>query len=262
MAVYRRLFWQNVRLRPFKSPPALRRHAAIPGETALKDLIDIYLQPGPVLQKQYERPNGWLPILLLTLTSAAFVYLYFSQVDTSWFMRTSMERSGEELSKQEMDAMAAAGDNSSMILWSSTIGAVVGFIVYQCVLALYFLLAGKVTGLAVGFKQGLALAGWSSMPGLLATALGLYGTVGMSPQTYIDALSFTTVDPMLLQLPDDSPWKSLAGTFSFLTLWTIGLAALGWKLWSRSSSWTTPLLVAALPQALIVGYQAVTALVA
>jgi hypothetical protein len=100
------------------------------------------------------------------------------------------------------------------------------------------------------------------MPGLLATALSLYGTIGMSPQTYVDALSFTTVDPMLLQLPDDSPWKSLAGTFSFLTLWTIGLAALGWKLWSRSSSWTTPLLVAALPQALIVGYQAVTALVA
>jgi hypothetical protein len=54
----------------------------------------------------------------------------------------------------------------------------------------------------------------------------------------------------------------LAGTFSFLTLWTIGLAALGWKLWSRSGSWTTPLLVAALPQALIVGYQVVTALVA
>jgi hypothetical protein len=204
----------------------------------LKDLIDIYLQPGPVLQKQYERPNGWLPILLLSLTSGVFIYLYFSQVDTGWFMRTSIERSGEEVSKQQMDAMAAAGDNSSMILWSSTIGAV------------------------VGFKQGLALAGWSSMPGLLATALSLYGTIGMSPQTYVDALSFTTVDPMLLQLPDDSPWKSLAGTFSFLTLWTIGLAALGWKLWSRSSSWTTPLLVAALPQALIVGYQAVTALVA
>jgi hypothetical protein len=245
-----------------KCRPEHRSYRATPRETALKDLIDIFLQPGPVLQKQYERPTGWLPVLLLAAASAAFMYLYFSKVDTGWFMRTSVERSGEELSKQQLDAMAAAGDNSSMILWSSTIGGVVGFIIYQCILAVYFLLAGKVTGLAVGFKQGLGLAGWSSMPVLLGTVLGLYGTVGMSPQTYIDALSFTTVDPMVLQLPPESPWKGLATTFSFLTLWTIGLAALGWKLWSRSSSWTTPIVVAALPQLLIVGFQAVKALMA
>lgn len=228
----------------------------------MKDLIDIFLQPGPVLQRQYDKPNGWLPVLLLAVASALFIYLYFSKVDPEWFTRTSIERSGEELTRQQADAIAASGGSSAMLIWPSTIGGVIAFLLFQTILALYFLLAGKVTGLAVGFKRGLALAGWSSMPALIGTLLGIYGTVGMAPQTFIDALSFTTVDPMLLQLPIDSPWKGLATSFSFLTLWTVGLAALGWKLWSRSSGWATPVLVAALPYALIVGFQTIRALLA
>ena len=99
-----------------------------------------------------------------------------------------MERDGDEPTKQQVDAIAAAGGSSAMLLWPSTIGAALGSVVMMCVLALYFLLAGKVTGLAVAFKQGLALAGWSSMPGILASLLGLYGTLSMTPQTFIDAL--------------------------------------------------------------------------
>ena len=165
----------------------------------MKDLIDIFLQPGPVLLRQYEKPNGWLPVILISVVGTVFAHL--------------------------------------------------------------FLLAGKVTGLAVGFKQGLALAGWSSMPGILASLLGIYGTLSMTPQTSINALSYTTVDPMLVQLASESPWKSLAGSFSFLTLWSIGLAALGWKLWSRGG-WGAAISIAALPYALIYGFQVIKALMA
>ncbi|MFM7626104.1 MAG: efflux RND transporter periplasmic adaptor subunit, partial [Gammaproteobacteria bacterium] len=35
--------------------------------------------------------------------------------------------------------------------------------------------------------------------------------------------------------------EALASYFSFLNLWGIGLAALGWKLWSRDAGWTRPL---------------------
>ena len=232
-----------------------------PPEIPLKDLIDIFLQPGPVLQRQYEKPNGWLPVILLSLVGTVFVYLYFSKVDPEFFIRTSMERDGDEPTKQQADAIAAAGGSSAMLLWPSTIGAALGSVVMMCVLALYFLLAGKVTGLAVGFKQGLALAGWSSMPGILASLLGIYGTLGMTPQTFLDALSYTTLDPMLVQLAPDSPWKALAGSFSFLTLWSIGLAALGWKLWSRGG-WGAAISIAALPYALVFGFQVVKALMA
>jgi len=250
---------QAVILAKYMTSRTASRHR--PPEIPLKDLIDIFLQPGPVLLRQYEKPNGWLPVILLSVVGTVFVYLYFSKVDPEFFMRTTLDRQGEELTKQQADAMAAAGGSSAMMLWPSTIGAALGSVLMMCALALYFLLAGKVTGLAVGFKQGLALAGFSSMPGILASLLGIYGTLSMTPQTFIDALSYTTFDPMLVQLAPESPWKSLAGSFSFLTLWSIGLAALGWKLWSRGG-WGAAISIAALPYALIYGFQVVKALMA
>jgi hypothetical protein len=98
------------------------------------------------------------------------------------------------------------------------------------------------------------------MPSVIASLLALYGTVGMTPQTFVSDLMLTSLDPMLVQLPIDSPWKTFATSFNLLNLWVIGLAALGWKLWSKDAGWTKPVVVAALPFALIHGYQVIRAL--
>lgn len=225
----------------------------------MKDLLDIFLQPGPVLARQYDKPNGWLPVLLIAVVGALFYHRYFSTVDVGWFMTESIERSGQELSKTELDAMARSADNPAFV-WTSTIGSLLGGVVYLLLWAVYFLLAGKLTGLAVSFKQGLGLAGWASMPTVIASLLALYGTVGMTPQTFVSDLMLTSLDPMLVQLPIDSPWKTFATSFNLLNLWVIGLAALGWKLWSKDAGWTKPVVVAALPFALIHGYQVIRAL--
>lgn len=225
----------------------------------MKDLIDIFLQPGPVLARQYDKPNGWLPVLVVAVVGALFYHRYFSTVDVGWFMTESIERSGQELSKAELDAMSRSADNPAFV-WTSTIGSLLGGVVYLLLWAVYFLLAGKLTGLAVSFKQGLGLAGWASMPTVIASLLALYGTVGMTPQTFVSDLMLTSLDPMLVQLPIDSPWKTFATSFNLLNLWVIGLAALGWKLWSKDAGWTKPVVVAALPFALIHGYQVIRAL--
>ena len=227
----------------------------------MKDLLDIFLQPGAVLARQYEKPNGWLPMLLMAAAAAAFSYLYFSAVDVGWFFRHSAELGGQELSTAEAAAMDRSADNPAFV-WTSAIGSLLGVMVYLLLWAVYFLLAGKLTGLAVSFKQGLGLSGWASMPSLIGTLLALYGTIGMAPQTFIGDLALTSLDPMLLQLPPESPWKSFATSFNFLNLWVIGLAALGWKLWTRDTGWTKPVVVAALPLVLIHGYQVIRALMA
>jgi hypothetical protein len=125
---------------------------------------------------------------------------------------------------------------------------------------LYYFLAGKVTGLALSYKQGLALAAWSSMPTLISAVLLLVGVFSMTPQTPLESLVLTSVDPMLMQLPLESPWKGLATSASFLVIWTIWLAALAWKLWSQANKWTGAVVVAALPTVLIYGGMAIKAL--
>jgi hypothetical protein len=82
----------------------------------------------------------------------------------------------------------------------------------------------------------------------------------MTPQTPLESLMLTSVDPMLVQLPLESPWKGLFTSASFLMFWTIWLAALGWKLWSQADKWIGAVVIAALPTTLIYGGMAIKAL--
>lgn len=226
----------------------------------MKDLIDIFLQPSGVLGRLKDQPNYWLPLGLLVGLTAVSSYLYFDRVDAAWFMERGIVASGQDVSDKELQAIRTNGPSSGMLKWTGSIGGSVGMLVSFLAFGLYYFLAGKVTGLALSYKQGLALAAWSSMPNLIGTVLLFVGVLSMTPQTPLESLVLTSVDPMLVQLPLESPWKGLATSASFLVIWTIWLAALAWKLWSQANKWTGAVVVAALPTVLIYGGMAIKAL--
>lgn len=225
------------------------------------DLIDIFLQPAAVLARLRDRPTWLLPALLLCGVTAAGVFLYFTQVDIEWFMDQALAQSDAELSAAELEAARKSIPDANFLAWSSSLGGAFGFLFVLLIMGLYYLLAGKVTGLAVSFRQGFSLACWSAMPALLGSLLLFVGLAGMAPQTSLESLFLANLDPMLLRLAPDSPWKRFATSFSFLALWTVFLAALGWKIWSRAAGWGAALVVAALPSLLIYGAMIVPALV-
>jgi hypothetical protein len=226
----------------------------------MKDLIDIFLQPGPVLERLRERPTWLLPAAVLVGLAGASVYLYFSQVDGAWFMEQSMLQSGEDISDAQLEAARKAAPTGAVLTWSATGGVVFSTFLMLLISGVYYLLAGKVTGLAVGFRQGLSLASWTSLPLALGSLVTLAGLPGMDPRTPLESLSYTTLDPLLMKLPADSAWKGLASSFSLLSIWTTGLAALGWKTWSRATGWTQAVVVAVLPSLLVYGFMAGRAL--
>lgn len=226
----------------------------------MKDLIDIFLQPGPLLERLRERPTWLLPALVLVGLAAATVYLYFSQVDAAWFFERSVLMSGDDVSDAQLEAARKSAPSGPLLSWSATGGVVLSTFLMLLLTGLYFLLAGKLTGLGVSYRQGLSLAAWTSLPLALGSVVTLAGLPGMDPRTPLESLSFTTVDPLLVKLADDSPWKGLATSFTLLTVWTTWLVALGWKTWSRAAGWGQALVVALLPSVLIYGFMAGRAL--
>lgn len=82
----------------------------------------------------------------------------------------------------------------------------------------------------------------------------------MTPQTSMESLMLTNVDPLLLQLPIDSPWKKLASSFSLISFWNIFLSSLGWKIWGKTS-WAEAITVAIIPSIVIYGGMALWALI-
>ena len=228
----------------------------------MKDLIDIFLQPTPVLQRLQEKPTWLLPLALLCIVSMVGTFLYFSAVDAAWFLERSVLQSNPDISEAQLKAIRDSNTGNGFILWSATLSSGVVLLLILLAYGGYFWFAGKLTALTVSYKQGLALATWSSMPTLIITFFIIVGTIGMDPQTPLESLSITTLDPLVIQLDADSPWKSFATSFTFLAFWTVWLGALGWKTWTGAERWTTPLVIAAAPSVGIFGFMIIKALLA
>lgn len=225
----------------------------------MSHIVDIFLQPGRVFADQKERPTFLLPFAVVTLVSAAFVLAYFLSVDPAWYLDHALAANGTEMTAAEMEQARKFMPGTKVMGGIGAATAVIGSGVMMMLYALYFLIAGKLTGNAVSFKHGLSLAAWSSMPTVLAGVVGLIGVFTMTPQTPIESLSLLNIDPLLVELPRDDRWSTLAKSSSLLTFWTVFLAALGWKTWGRTS-WSQAIVVALLPYVVVYGAMALYAL--
>lgn len=226
----------------------------------MSHLINIFLEPAKVFADLKEKPSFWLPLLLVAVLGAVSTTAYFLTVDPDWFadhqvaqMQAQRDMSAAEVeqAKQFMPgARASAYFGGPMVL------LFVG-IVFS-VMALYYLLAGKVTGNQVGFRRGLSLAAWSSMPMVLGNLVVLGAIFTSSNQVSFESLQLLNVDPLFVQLPLDHDWLMLARSFSLLNFWVWFLAALGWKTWFRTG-WGQAITVAVLPSLVIYGVMALFA---
>lgn len=226
----------------------------------MSHLINIFLEPAKVFADLKEKPSFWLPLLLVALLGAVSTTTYFLTVDPEWFadhqvaqMQAQRDMSAAEVeqAKQFMPgARASAYFGGPMVL------LFVG--IMFSVMALYFLLAGKVTGNPMGFRRGLSLTAWSSMPMVLGNLVVLGAILTSSNQTSFESLQLLNVDPLLVQLPLDHDWLMLARSFSLLNFWVWFLAALGWKTWFRTG-WGQAVTVAVLPSLVIYGVMALFA---
>jgi len=226
----------------------------------MKDLIDIFLDPGAVLARQRDAAGWWLPLGVLVISSALVTYLFFGKVDSAWFIEQQILNSGQDVSEQQLAAIREASPGGSFMIWSSTIGSAIAVAAVISLFGVFFMIAGKFSKADLSFKQGLTLASWSQMPTLINTLLMLIGVMSMSPQTSPESLSLTSLNALLLDLPADDPWYRFATTFSVLVPWTIFVAALGWKLWSGATRWTAPIVIVTLPHFIIYGAMAIGAM--
>jgi hypothetical protein len=226
----------------------------------MSHLVDIFLQPAKVFEDLRERPTFALPLLLTIVLMAALPLWYFLVVDPSWYMQHMLLASGRDIGAADLEKAKAMMPGTHTMAYFGAASVVVVTVVMYCLYALYFMLAGKVTGGTTSFKRGLSLVSWSSVPALLGAIVTLVGIATMKPHTPLESLMLTNVDPLLVQLPPDSHWLSLARGFSLLNFWTWFLLALGWRTFNRGASWLQALIVALLPSVVIYGIMAAIAL--
>ena len=209
-------------------------------------LLDIFLQPGKAFAGLRERPTWLLPMALLLVFTAALPLLYFHCVDGAWYMQHMLAQAGKDLSAEEAAKMQAMMPGVGRMGIVGAISAIVVGAISLVLYGVYLMLAGKVTGAQIDFRRGLSLATWSKMPMLLGMIVVLVGAMRMDPQTSLESLMLTNVDPLLVHVSPEKHWSSLLRAFSLLDFWAWFLLALGWRTFTRAS-WRQSIVVAVLP---------------
>lgn len=227
----------------------------------MSHLLNIYLEPAKVFADLKEKPTFWLPLLLVAIVSAVSVLMYFMQVDPAWFadqQALQLKASGDLSAAEVEQATKMMPGARTMGYFMAPFTLVMVTVVYL-IMALYYLIAGKVTGKPVSYRHGLALTAWGSMPMLLGSLVLIVGILTSTPQTSFESLQLLNIDPLFVQLPLDHPWSKVAKSFNLLNFWVWFLSALGWKTWFRSS-WGQALVVVLLPSLVIYGVMIALAL--
>ncbi len=226
----------------------------------MSKLINIFLEPAKVFAELKEKPTFLVPALVVIVAGALATMLYFLHVDPAWLADHQLKAAAADLSAAELEQAKAFMPGARVLAFITPVITTISYVLIFAILALYYLLAGKVSGNPCSYRHGLSLAAWSTMPMVLAAIVTIVGTYTSSNQTSYEQLQLLSIDPLFVQLPMDHDWSTLAKSFSLLNFWTWFLAALGWKTWFRTG-WGQALFVVLLPGVVIYGVMLLFALI-
>jgi len=195
-------------------------------------LVTMVYDPMRAFAMLEQRRAVWLPLLLVMLTSAGMLMLYFSSVDFEW-LKDKMVASMTTASAEERQ-QAGAMMSKNMIQTTSLLGALIGIPVVACVTGLYFLIAAKVKKVSFSFGQGFALAVWASIPVILTSLIGviqiLLSSTGQLDFSQLNPLS---VNQLVFQYEMGSTWASFFDALNIGTVLNIILLVCGFQVWAK-----------------------------
>jgi hypothetical protein len=236
-------------MNPYPSSPG-SQPAASPAISRLQLLIGMVTEPGKSFDALRRAPNFLLPLALSAILTAVGLFLYYQRVDGDWLI-TQLLYADPNMTAAKAEA-ARKYMTIGIMQWSAAIGAPVGIAVVSLLIAVYYLLAGKVTGTALSFKEALAFQCWSALPGVLSAIAMVAMVLTMNPQTRPEEIMPTRLDTLLFHLPLNHPWKAWVGWLDLTHFWSLALAIIGWKRWSQGS-WLGAATVVLLPYVVILG---------
>lgn len=210
--------------------------------------------PSSAFNELRERPRFWFPLLVLVVSTVALTYWYYSIVDIEWF-KDVIFSSNPDIQKLPDEQRAASMGmlTRTTLMWSSVIGGVFGLPLVFLVLALYLLLAAKVTRLPLGFKHWYSFSCWTAMPMLISTVVAaIFLAMSDNGQVSPSVMQPLSINQLLLHRPPGSPGHSLIESLNIPSFLSWALMIIGVKVWSQRS-WMFSTIFIALPIVLIYG---------
>jgi hypothetical protein len=201
-------------------------------------LVNIFTAPSVAFAAIKERPNPWLPLLIVVVGYCVVSFVYLQVVDLPWLMDRQLAQAGNLTDEQRAQAVENALRISPTVY--GAIGAAstsISIVAVFALVALYFTGVSFATNDGVKFRQWFAMIVWSTMPvvfGLLATFVNLLvNDARFLPQESLNPLSFG----QLLAIDSEGTpiVQRILLSLDITATWGIVLQVIGYQVFTQRS---------------------------
>jgi len=192
-------------------------------------LVNVIVDPKPAFADIAARPSFWVPMVLVTLCSLAFILLFSSHVGWEHFMRQQFEQSPKAQNMAPEDRERAIQMQLKFGPPFGTAIAVIAPPVLMLITAGVLLFVfNNMFGASVKFGQALAVSAYASVPRVLATA-GAAAVMLLKDPTDFDLKNPAGYNLGFYFDPHSVPaWlHSLLTSIDVFTIWGLLLLAAG-----------------------------------
>jgi hypothetical protein len=219
-------------------------------------LSNIFTAPSVAFAAIKERPNPWLPLLVLMIAVFVVQFTYMQVVDLPWLFDRQLQQAGagsmtDAQREQTVDMMTRLPP--SVLGSIQGVSGAISILVVYALIALYYLGVSFATNDKTKYQQWLALIAWCSLPavlGYIASLVNLQVTdARFLPAEQLNPLSFGS----LLGLNPEGATivQRILMALDVTVLWSTVLLILGYQAFTgRSASVATAVVLG--PLAIIV----------
>lgn len=233
--------------------------AAADDRGAFGALWGVLFEPARTFSSLASRPRWWLPFILITGLAVALSALVTPRIDMREVLRGAMEKSGREITSEQLEQQVTLAENFS---WVGTASQAVLQPAIYLLIAAVFLALFRMFGSDLDFRQSLAVTTHAFMPFVVATVLSFPVVLSRTEIDMDEVRGGGFLKSNLAALAPDgtgSTLLSVLGSLDLFSLWTLALFATGYRIVARVSRGQAWGVVLALWALYVAGKTAITA---
>jgi hypothetical protein len=218
--------------------------------------IDTLISPTAAFNTVKDKKGwSWIPFIILTSVTVAILFYYFSAVDFEWLKQQLLDdiAKSKPMTDEELKTSASFFKKDTM-MWGGAIGAVIGVIILNLLVAAYYNITTKVAVKSeYKFTDWFAFTWWTSVPGIVSAIVSALVIV-FAPDGMVSTqdLNPTSLNGLFFGFDASSAWFSLVEGLTLFSFWSIAIATIGLTVWLKIDN-KKAFYIAVAPYAVIYG---------
>jgi hypothetical protein len=188
-------------------------------------LAGVFFSPGAAFKDIAKRPRWWVPILIATIFTTTYLYLYSQHIGWVRMIEQQLDRNPGMPAQQREMAIRIYRDFGGYITFGS--GLLIPLLASLVIAGVLKFLADTIMGAGVGFKRMLAICNYAGLPNLLVTVLAVV-VMYMKPPGEFDLQNPLMINAGAFLSPDAPNWlQTGAAALDLFSFWVMILMAIG-----------------------------------